>query len=372
MTAGPRLTRVAAGLWVLFFAVITLLVAFQPYRRTVTPVYHEAVADFAAGRDLYAPGKRFHYLPQFALAFAPLAALPRPWAEVPWRWLGLGLYLSAALALSRRLGPGTFPWISFLMIPAALSAARSGQTNLALAAAFVHAALAWEAGRWTRAAAWLLTAVVLKPIALVMLLLAAVVRVPLAFRLAIGAAGLAILPYAFQDAGYLHEQYRRAFESWTAWSATAEHRFCDLAGLLRTAGLAVAPPVLTAVRVAAAVLTLGLWWRASREGEPDRALHLLGLSTSYLMLFNPMTETNSYVLLAPALAAWAVGRARAERPVHVGLAALAFGLGVDSYGNPIHPWTNLWLKAVLATVFYLWLAAGILRRRAQGAMPGSV
>ena len=40
---------------------------------------------------------------------------------------------------------------------------------------------------------------------------------------------------------------------------------------------------------------------------------------------------------------------------------IAIGLGADSYGNPIHPWTNLWLKAALAMVFYAMLARRVLR-----------
>jgi hypothetical protein len=35
-----------------------------------------------------------------------------------------------------------------------------------------------------------------------------------------------------------------------------------------------------------------------------RGLWLYALATAYLMLFNPMTEANSYVILAPALGAW--------------------------------------------------------------------
>ncbi len=50
-----------------------------------------------------------------------------------------------------------------------------------------------------------------------------------------------------------------------------------------------------------------LWIRAaSRTGEPWRALTLVLLGTIYLMLFNPMTEKNSYAIVAPAFAVGAV------------------------------------------------------------------
>jgi hypothetical protein len=54
-------------------------------------------------------------------------------------------------------------------------------------------------------------------------------------------------------------------------------------------------------------VTLALWWStAARLREPFRAWWLLALASAYWMLFNPMNEVNSYVILAPALAVWAV------------------------------------------------------------------
>ena len=45
-----------------------------------------------------------------------------------------------------------------------------------------------------------------------------------------------------------------------------------------------------------------LCWRAARVcAEPLRSLIWLGAAGAFLMLFNPMTEANSYAVLAPAL-----------------------------------------------------------------------
>ena len=65
------------------------------------------------------------------------------------------------------------------------------------------------------------------------------------------------------------------------------------------------PRLATAVRALAGLVTLTLWWRgAKRLTQPRQAMWLHALAAVYLMLFNPMNEANSYVILAPALAFW--------------------------------------------------------------------
>jgi alpha-1,2-mannosyltransferase len=354
-------------LWCLFGLVIAIAVGLHPESRTVTPVYREAAASFAARGELYAEGRRFHYLPAFAVAFAPLARIPFPWAEVPWRLGGLALLACGVSALARMSADGRavdlFPLMTLLAIPSALSAARSGQTNLPLAGALALAAVAFASSSDTRTALWLGLGVVLKPLAIVMALLAAVLRLRVAVRLTVVLAIVLLLPFAFADADYVLSQYRSLLTSWSSWSTTHEHRFCDLAGLLRT--FHVEPPgrVMLALRAVAAATTLGLVVLTARRRPAEQALLLLGLSASYLMLFNPMTETNSYVILAPAVAALAarallIENRRQEAWI---LIAIAIGLGADSYGNPVHPWTNLWWKAFLALVFYALLTRRVLR-----------
>jgi hypothetical protein len=60
------------------------------------------------------------------------------------------------------------------------------------------------------------------------------------------------------------------------------------------------------LRVAAGVaMALGIWFTARNTVDIRRVLLWLGFSASYIMLFTPMNEANSYVMLAPALGLWA-------------------------------------------------------------------
>jgi hypothetical protein len=81
-----------------------------------------------------------------------------------------------------------------------------------------------------------------------------------------------------------------------------ENRFADFAAVLRAAGLRPHAAWLTAIRALAAGVFLLLWIRASRSIEPWKALTLVLLGGVYLMLFNPMTEKNSYAIVAPPIA----------------------------------------------------------------------
>ncbi len=129
------------------------------------------------------------------------------------------------------------------------------------------------------------------------------------------------------------------------------------------------------LRLLAAGLTLALWlvW-ARRLRQPDYAFALLGLSAAYLMLFNSMTESNSYVVLSPAIAVMATRLLLVEgRRVGWLLVGLAVALGNASYGDPIWPLTKLWLKPTVALSFVGFLIYDGARRRrvSEVARPAS-
>jgi hypothetical protein len=91
-----------------------------------------------------------------------------------------------------------------------------------------------------------------------------------------------------------------------ACAALTQHRFADINGLLRTFGIGLSPQFSTCLRVLMGACALILWFLgAKRLTEPLRAFWLYALTATYLMLFNPMTEQNSYVILAPVLGVWA-------------------------------------------------------------------
>ena len=94
-----RLFWSGAALWLAPLVVVCVMVARDSSKRSVTPVFHLAAERWRARGDLYADPRGYHYLPQFALLFAPFHALPAPAGDILWR--SLSVALDGAFILAR-------------------------------------------------------------------------------------------------------------------------------------------------------------------------------------------------------------------------------------------------------------------------------
>ncbi len=369
-----RGVRAAWVAWTIVFLGFTVVTFAKPDFRSVTSAYRSASHNWLAGRDIYPQREgEMNYLPQFAALFSPFAMLPKRLGDTLWRGLQMAVFVTAIRRLAtvaRRGGVDLFPLASFLVLPAALSSIMNGQSNLLLAGAMAHAAVECVNDKRLPAVAWLMAGVVAKPIAIVMALLLAATDVAMLPWLIGGATITAVLPWLFDSWSTVAETYGSWFQQMVLIAPSSEPRFEDIAGLVRVLNVHPDPALLFWLRLAAGGATLLVWWLGSRRlAEPARAFTLLGLSAGYLMLFNPRTESNSYVILAPILAVVAA------RALAVGgswtnwlPAGMALALGNASMGNPIWPWTKLWLKPVVALVFMGYLCYESLR--AAPSMPG--
>ncbi|HEX4438981.1 MAG TPA: glycosyltransferase family 87 protein [Thermoanaerobaculia bacterium] len=372
-----RLLRAGVALWLLALTVVGILVCLDPVRRSVTPVFHLAAERWWARRPLYSDPRGFHYLPQFALLFAPFHALPLPLGDLLWRALSVAAVLAGCRSLARRAmeddadrATRVLGLALVLSIWPCLGAVRNGQTNLAFGGLLVLAAGLLAAEDWTAAAAVLVLLVAVKPLGLVVVLLAPWGYPRMWARLAVGLALLAAIPFVFAPPGYVVAQYRDAAVHIASWSATNEQRFADLASLLRRIGVPPAPSAATAARAAFGVATLALWIVAARRRpEPKRALTLALLSAAYLLLFNPMTEKNTYAIAAPAMgvaAGWtfAAGTEGGKRWFGWLLAGTLLTIGVlPELVHRIDPGFGLWWDPLAMTAVAGAMVVRILRRR---------
>jgi len=157
------------------------------------------------------------------------------------------------------------------------------------------------------------------------------------WRLALGLPVFVLAPFTFGPPGYVWSQYAACAENLRQCSEVTEHRFADLNGLLRTFGTALAGKLSLAVRAASGGSLMVLCWRTSRScAEPLRALVWLGAAGAFLMLFNPMTEANSYAVLATVLALLAVWNfSRGRRMLGWILAVMVLTMGL--LPEPLRP-----------------------------------
>jgi hypothetical protein len=346
LTVEPKRTRwfedprtqtwLALAAWIVPLLVIAVMVAVTaPQHRTVVNVYHTAVDNWWAQRSLYKPDFSYHYLPQFTILFMPFHLLPWPWGDLLWRCVSMGLLVGGLWRLARQQFGGdaarAFLWSTLLMMPLSLGASRNGQANVIFAAFTLQAVACISPRQWWAAAVFMVLALLVKQLGLVLIGLAVVVYAPLRWRVAIAVAALAGVPFLFGPLAYVCSQYREVMEHFQVCAGVMEHRFADLSGIIRTFGGELHGGVSKWLRVLAGGAVLGVWWMGARRwAEPLRAMWLHALAVSYLMLFNPMTEANSYVIVAPALGLWATWALSRPETRRIGwmLAGLGLSMGL--------------------------------------------
>lgn len=351
----------AVGIWVLTTLVITVLVAAKPADRTLIPLYRSAVEAWSARADLYAGPLGMNYFPQFILAFGPFAALPTPWCDLLWRWvacaaLGTGVWRLVQISSTRRKAY-TFFWATVLALPLCLGAMRNGQVNALFAAIWLHACVELARGRHRAAAGWIVASVICKPLGLVLLLLS-VWRYPQLIRPVVGLTLLsAAVLFVIAPPGYVLEQFAGCVTNLRECSEVVEDRFANLAGIARALSIDFPPAAASVAALIAAVATFAAWIMVSHDlDEPERSLVLLALSAAYLMLFNPMNESNSYVIVAPVMVVMLLTILEAN-PHHVAARTIAWSVVVIGIGpelvRPLAPNFSLWAKPLTVILFVL-------------------
>ena len=340
-------------LWVVAVLVITVLVARRPSHRSAMIVYHQAADYWMGEAPLYTNPLEYNYLPVFAPLYAPFHWLPVPVGDVLWRWMAAALLASGLWRLVRGSDRG-FLIATALAMPLCLGSLRNGQANALVAALLLHVVACLQREQWKTAASLIVLTIAVKPIALTLLLLAPLVYRKLILPLAVALALLAALPFALGAPSYVMEQHRAFLNNLRVCSSVTEHRFADLNGMLRTFGAELPSAVSLGLRVVAGALTaLVWWWTGRRMEEPQRALWLYLLATTYLMLFNPMTETNGYVVVVPALALWAE-RALAQPSTRtVGWVLVAVVAAMSAFSPTRSSFKLFWYPAMTMVFFGL-------------------
>ena len=356
-------------IWAVLTLVISALVFRHPLEHTVTPVYHMAVEEWFLGETLYADN-HFHYFPQFVFIFLPFHVLPAPLGDILWRMVSVGLFSWGLWrVISLEGSPRNkvlFLYASLIAMAPCFDSIRNGQANVIFAALTIHAAASLARSRWWVASLCLLGALVCKPIGLVMVLLAAVVYRVIIWRITAGLALLLVSPLLFTDPSYVFSQYRQSAEHLLQRSIGLEPRFADLNGLLRMIGVGLSESGSQIMRLFAGLFTVILWWvGATRMREPERAWLLLGITTTYLMLFNPMTEVNSYIIVAPSIALYAVHFLEIENCPKLGWGLIFMGVSIGLFPEilrRVDQKFGLWWDPLMMLFFLAFLLSTIFSK----------
>jgi hypothetical protein len=364
-----------AVLAVVMGAIVARSVAKDPTYQVSNDVYEQASAAWWERESLYRPfnDRGFLYLPHAAVLYTPFARGDAVVRHVAVRSAFAILLVAGLACLSgvgdRRRRGARFLLLTLACLPLAVQNLRQGQMNLPMVGAMLLSTAALATGRWGWAAAALTLAVLFKPIAAPLLLLAgAVFFRPLAARLLVGLVIAFALPFLAGPPAYVWEQYGDLARK-LAFANAPPTLYYDLRGLLED-GLGVVLPtwVLTLLRLAAAlgVLALGLWVRR-RRGPQRAALALYVLAACYLMLFNPKTEDPTYLVLGAAVGlsvveAWTLGRAFVEGLLVLAL-PLTIALSWELFGGRAY-----WFRPALAALFLVYVLVRLRGVRGADAL----
>ncbi|MDB5311796.1 MAG: hypothetical protein JWO38_5998 [Gemmataceae bacterium] len=292
----------------------------SPNRHSVWPVFATASDHWRTGQSLYAyyPGlDMYRYSPTFAVAVAPLAALPVRLGGCVWG-VGSVLLLYAALrALHREVladEPGSPDRAAFLTIAAAGVApmAWNLQSNALVLALAALGTTAAARGRWWRAAVLLAAPVFIKlwPLAWAAVVAAGRPR-RLGPRLAVALAALAAIPALAASpetaAGVYQEwEYVLRVGQGLRWPG-----YRDLLTVWDLTGVPVDPLVYQVVQFAGGCgVVIASLAAGRRPGCYRRGLAVgLGAWLCWQLLLGPGSERNTYGLVIPVMG-WEVLRAR--------------------------------------------------------------
>lgn len=374
------------GLWVALAGMIAVVVLRHPEGRSVTDAYREAALAYLNGKPMYTPGAMGWLYPvQSAMVFIPFTFEPRVASEVVWRLAGILGLAFAVRSLTRCCGSiqaspsaprhDLFLIVTIFALPPAAGAARNGQMNLHLTALLVFVCVCVMNRRWWRATLWLALALAAKPIALVLLLLFTALRRPLWRRVPVGVAAVAGMPFLNPNWTYVLEQYRAGLHKVVEAGNLRDFsifRPADLTSLLVLFNIEASDSALTAIRAVAALGTLVLSWIASRcFDRRTSAVLILFLGTAYLMVFNPRTEGNTYILFGVPLAmiaAWSLIERRASpRSILLVIACILMG-----YAQFLVPHEReYWIRPGETILLMAWVGAALMMPRWRRSIPAA-
>jgi hypothetical protein len=364
----PFRTRPWIG-WVTWYVFVAIAIArIHPRRFNSTFMAYLDAADRLLAREhVYNPlllGD-FLYFPISLLIHAPLTRIDTVAAAAVVLMISAGLFTWACAALASALlgdRAGSDETIALsgvvllVNIPAAWFNFKGIQAQVPMTAAMIAATTAMVGARWRVATFWLFVAIVMKPLALVMVLLCGALVREMRWPLIAAMIVVILLPFAFVNWSYLISEYHAmGLKLWHIATVPALDwpYQADFSTMLRVFGVQLPSSVALATRLAAALGTLMLAWRVKQTGSPrSLAVAVLVLSGCYITLFGPRNEFLSFVVLTPSLAVLAGLMLMRDDADYRGwllvVAAVTLGFAWNLEVDAV-------LKPAIVVVVYLWL-----------------
>lgn len=297
------------------FFIITLLNLWHPY--TILFAYGWGSSGWLNHESIYnGTGYGFIYLPQTAIFFIPFFLLPVPFGYILWNGLWMFFLGMSFLKLTRYSAVAFYERFFLFLIAVTLCMGidtfRNGQLNIAILILSLLALIAVYEKKNGLAAIYLALGLGFKPTFIVMLLLCFGLFPSVRIKLIFALVGLFLFPFLFADFHYVVAQYVGAIHNFKMafnYGAMNWHHslneWAQMFNLLELMGLkySMFSQFLIRIFLAGVTFWIALKGQKRKVKNYQKIIFIYTLSVVYLLLFNPRTENNDYILLAPALAA---------------------------------------------------------------------
>lgn len=328
--------------------------------------YQAGAERWLRNQDLYAGPEGYLYLPQFAMLFSLLPA-KLALAEIGWNWFQLSVMVSGLFYFSRLLNTGEeksfFPLLSLAVLIIGWTTFRNGQATILQLGLMLWSIVLLENQRWMLTAATLIAGLISKPVFIVFFLVVIFFYRNLWWRLLLFGGCAFLVTVIIKGVDYTLAQHlgfitmvQQALSYGEGHEKTNWAHFFAI--FPQVAGIWVPHKIQLITRLLFAVLVLvAVGIARKRRSSAMAGYYLFALSGCYLMLFNPRTETNSFVLVAPAIGYWvAISKHRfQDKAYHAFCWLFVISFPFAKYVRLITPGMWAWGKPMITVFFTIFL-----------------
>jgi len=293
-------------LWGLFTALVVIAKwNTLPSSGNVFNIYRTSGEKWLLAEQVYESG-RFLYLPFVASIFSFISYLSFEIGGALWRIINITIFFLGIHNLYsqtfKKNSEIFFLIVSIVSIAISWSAARHAQMTLAMAGIMMLATVALQNKKWTLAGFFLALAVSLKPLAIVLLLVAVVIyprTIPSTF---LSILSLLAFPFLLQENQFVFQQYANFPEVLKEQALRAQDfPFIQAEWTLRKMGIYLSLSQQFFMRIFFALITLFACFKIRKAEKNTEALYIFIATTVYILLMGTGTEANTYAMISPAL-----------------------------------------------------------------------
>ena len=366
-----KIERYAVFLWLLLLAGLLFYISYQPYIPTSADYYY-AARQWLSEQNIY----QFNYedsihslyFPQAVILYQPFAIFPFHLSEAIWR-VFLVLLFSCSLWSFKNLIQFSEKWFYFVLtvVSAVIivnHSLLSGQSNLAIVAFFLFALVAISQEKWWVASIMLTFALAFKPMIFFFLITLLILYRPLRLKLFLLIMILIFSPFLFGSPDYVLDQYKNFYISFFRYAQNYSADSASLFGLLNIfVNVQNALWWAYFLQLGVGLLFLGCSYYVKRYYPPKLAVILIyTFGACYLLLANPATVSNDYILLVPVLV-WFAFYFYRQKIRFFAFAACIAAFCVGDLLTGLYGSSLFWLRPLTTVFFVVVLTLNLSRLR---------